>query len=129
MKVAGIYNDYGHSSFSFYNGVLLTSPALFLNGGVSDIITKLRGKILRSGPRNETQLRASRAGNCESAFNVPHISDRVSIEIYFYSPSDCSHERERERSETTAIIRDIGLRGKKHACSSRRRGLSRFSLR
>lgn len=43
MKVASIYNDYGHSSFSLYNGVLLTSPTLFLNGGISDV-TELSGK-------------------------------------------------------------------------------------
>jgi len=47
MKVASIYNDYGHSSFSLYNGVLLTSPTLFLNGGISDV-TELSGKILRT---------------------------------------------------------------------------------
>jgi len=46
MKVASIYNDYGHSTFSLYNGVLLTSPTLLVDGDTSDVID-LSGKILR----------------------------------------------------------------------------------
>lgn len=38
MKVASIYNDYEHASFSLHNGVPLTSPTLLLDGGTSDVI-------------------------------------------------------------------------------------------
>jgi len=48
MKVASIYNDYGHSTFSPYNGVLLTSPTLLVDGDTFDVID-LSGKILRAG--------------------------------------------------------------------------------